>query len=428
MTPLRIGIIGMGGYAGVHHNVVANLESSGEYRLVCACDPKMDEFTDRRQALRFSERGVRVFNDYVAMLDACRADLDVVTIPTPIPLHAPMHRACVERGLAVYLEKPPTLDHEELERMLAVEAQARRLTMVGFNFIIEPERQTLKRRLAAGEFGGVKAVETHALWPRNAAYFTRADWAGRLQRNGRLILDSCIGNAMAHQVFNTLFWSGSDTHWAWGELTGLQAELYRAHSIEGMDTAFISATTRQGVDLRIAMSHACQGEQCQEERIVCDQAVIRFHIYNSGPSGELYSVTWNDGRVETGGPVERRLEDLNFRAYGAYLRGKVDRPPSRLADCRSFVHLNTLAYVAARAITPVSAPHVVSHSDGYLQISGLKEAALEFVRNGRFPSLQSRPWAAPGGSATPADLPKIDRVIAGMAASSATPHTHPEST
>jgi predicted dehydrogenase len=405
----------MGGFASVHHDVIARLESTGEYRLVCACDLRMEAFAERQTALRFAERGVRIFTDYRDMLEACRPELEVVSLPTPIPLHAPMHRACVERGLAVYLEKPPTLDYAELEQMIAVESHATRQTVVGFNFIIEPERQSLKQRLVAGEFGKVQRVDAYALWPRNADYFTRADWAGRLLKDGRLVLDSCIGNAMAHQVHNALFWCGTEAPWAWGAINEVRAELYRAHAIEGLDTAFIAATTHQGVELRLAMSHACQGAHHQEERILCEQAVIRYHINNSGPNGELFSITWNDGHVETGGPVERNLIEMNFRAYAAYLRGESERPTTRLTDCRPFVQLNNLAYVAAGTLTTIPAPHVVSHPDGFLAVTGLPEAVHEFVRSGHFPSEQAHPWAVPGGTATALDLPALTRVIQTMA-------------
>jgi predicted dehydrogenase len=414
MGPLRIGIIGMGGFAGAHHNVIAELEKSGDFKLVCTCDLRMEAFSERSQVLQFAERGVRVFSDYVSMLDACRTGLDVVSIPTPIPLHAPMHRACVERGLSVYLEKPPTLDCVELEQMIAVDAQAPHQTGVGFNFIIEPERQTLKQRLVAGEFGRVERVEVEALWPRNAAYFTRADWAGRLIKDGRLVLDSCIGNAMAHQVHNGLFWCGVDAPWSWGEIDRVEAELYRAHAIEGLDTAFITAMTHQGVALRLAMSHACNGNHRQEERVVCERATLRYHIYNTGPTGELYSVTWNDGRVETGGPKVRNLVEMNFQAYAAYLRGEVERPVSRLVDCRPFVQFNNLAYIAAGKISTISAPYIIPHPDGFLEIQGLPEAIHTFIEQGRFPSTQALPWAVAGGSATLADLPTIDRVIRKM--------------
>ncbi len=414
MRPLQIGIIGMGGFAGVHHDTVIHLEKSGEFQLVCACDPHMEAFAERLQALRFSERGIRVFADYQSMLASCRSELDVITIPTPIPLHAPMHRACVDHGLAVYLEKPPTLNYAELEQMITVEARASRQTLVGFNFIVEPERQLLKRRLVAGEFGRVQRVEAYALWPRNAAYFGRANWAGRLQLDGQLVLDSCIGNAMAHQVHNALFWCGVDAPWAWGEIEQVQAELYRAHVIEGLDTAFITASTRQKVELRLAMSHACAGPHTQEECVVCERATLRYHINNSGPNGTLYSVTWNDGRVETQAAIERDLFKMNFQTYGAYLRGEVDRPVTRLIDCRPFVHLNNLAYIASRRINTVQAPFVVDRPDGFLDVAGLPEAVQEFIHSGRFPSTQSLPWSVPGGIATPKDLPTFEQTVRGI--------------
>jgi predicted dehydrogenase len=325
-----------------------------------------------------------------------------------------MHRACVDRGLAVYLEKPPTLDCEELERMIAAEILAARQTVVAFNFIIEPERLELKRRLVAGEFGDVQRVGVLSLTARNAAYFARADWSGRLKKDDRLVLDSCIGNAMAHQVHNALFWCGSNALWAWGEINEVSAELYRAHAIEGTDTAFVSATTAQGVTLRVGMTHACYAGHGQGEYIVCEQATIRFFINNSGPDGTLYSLTWNDGRVETGMSPERDLLEMNFKAYGAYLRGQTQRPASLIADCRPFVHLNNLAYLAARHITKIVAPHVRHMMNGYLEVDGLEEAIYSFVNEGRFPSAQGYPWAQPGGKATLGNLPLINEVVCKM--------------
>ena len=109
--PVRIGIVGMGGFAGSHHNTVARLEERGIVRLVCACDPRRAAFAAEQQAWRFGPRGVRVFDDYRAMLEACHGDLDYVVTPTPIQLHAEMHDAITSFGLPAYVEKPPTLDY-----------------------------------------------------------------------------------------------------------------------------------------------------------------------------------------------------------------------------------------------------------------------------------------------------------------------------
>ncbi|MEO5960438.1 MAG: Gfo/Idh/MocA family oxidoreductase, partial [Opitutaceae bacterium] len=204
--PIRIAIIGMGGFAGSHHNAVARLEERGHAKLVATCDPNLPAFVGQQQAWRLAARGVQVFEDYRALLEACHADLDLVVVPTPIQLHAEMHAAATAYGLPTYLEKPPTLDYAELEKMIAADARARKASLVGFNFIIEKARLSLKERLLAGEFGAIRGATLSAMWPRPASYFVRNDWAGRLLIDGRVVLDSCFGNAMAHFVHNLLFW------------------------------------------------------------------------------------------------------------------------------------------------------------------------------------------------------------------------------
>ena len=49
MNPIRIGIIGMGGFAAWHHNVVKRLEDRGQARLICTCDPQAAAFASEQQ-------------------------------------------------------------------------------------------------------------------------------------------------------------------------------------------------------------------------------------------------------------------------------------------------------------------------------------------------------------------------------------------
>lgn len=413
--PLRVGIIGMGGFAGTHHNTLVHLEAAGECRLVCTCDPRMESFAERQIELRFPERGVKLFDDYLAMLDACGEELDVVFIPTPVPLHAPMHRACVERGIPVYLEKPPTLNYAELEEMLAVEERATKLTQVGFNFIVEQPRQTLKKRIVAGEFGAVRQACFTGLWPRGESYYARANWAGKLMLDGKLVLDSCLGNALAHFAHNVLFWCGPGEVFSWGRIAEVEAELYRAHRIEGTDTVFVKAATEHGPEIRIAMSHACDGAVVSREFVVCDQATITY-----APGGAT-RIEWDDGHVEQTEGESLDLVAANQRAYFNYLRGNLDRPITRLIDSRPFVELNDLAYIASGRITTAPEPHIERASPpnaqpGHAAIRGVEAIAGEFVRVGLFPSAQKTPWAAPGGKATPSELGRLSAVVAKMVA------------
>ena len=259
-SPLNVAVIGLGGFAASHHRALLSLENDGLCRVVATCDPFPVNFAQEQRDYQFAERGVRVFDDYLTMLDALRDEIEVVTVPTPLPLHAEMHRACVQRGLACYLEKPPTLYWRELEAMLEVEKAAKFSTNVGFNFIAETARQNLKRRLMIGEFGALRRVSFLGHWPRRAEYFQRAAWAGRIRLDGRLVLDSCIGNALAHYIHNLLFWAGTREIFDWATVSCMKAELSRAHDIENYDTIFARGSFENGVEFRIAATHS--GKPC----------------------------------------------------------------------------------------------------------------------------------------------------------------------
>ena len=403
----------MGGFAGWHHNTVAKLEERGEARLVCTCDPQAAAFAAQQEAWKFAARGVTVFPDYRTMLDACHRELDLLVVPTPIQLHAEMHRAGVERGLPVYLEKPPTLDHLELEEMIVRDRQASKSSVVGFNFIIERPRLALKQRILAGEFGAVRGATLVALWPRPADYFRRNNWAGRLMMDDRVVLDSCFGNANAHFVHNLLFWVGGPELYSWAQPAAVRAELYRAHAIEGADTFFVEADSTTGVTMRFALSHACTGAGTHAETVLCDKATIRYSV------GQLAEIRWHDGRVE-----RITLEEFdglaeNHLDYYRYLRGETTRPATLLTDTRPFVALNDLAYISSGRIAAFPASLVSDVRDtkeqkDYVNVVGMAAAQENFLVRGTWPGANG--WARePGTVATPADLTRFRDTVRAMA-------------
>ncbi len=412
--PIRIGIVGMGGFAGWHHNTVAQLEELGEARLVCTCDPAAASFAPQQSAWKFAARGVRVFPDYRTMLDACHRELDLLVVPTPIQLHAEMHRAGAELGLPVYLEKPPTLDYAELEEMIVRDRAARKSSLVGFNFIIEKPRLALKARILAGEFGPVRGATLAAHWPRPADYFRRNSWAGRLLLGDQVVLDSCFGNANAHFVHNLLFWAGGPELHSWAAPATVRAELYRAHAIEGADTFFVEAATAAGVNLRFALSHACTGATTHAETIRCEQATLRYIV------GQQAEIRWRDGRVE-----RIRLDEFdglaeNHRDYYRYLRGETARPATLLTDTRPFVALNDLAHISSGRISPFPPAQVSQVRDekeqkDYLDVAGMQAAQENFLVHGTWPGPAG--WGRETGAAvTPADLPRFRDTVRAMAA------------
>jgi len=335
-----------------------------------------------------------------------------VVIPTPIQLHAEMHAAACELGLPSYLEKPPTLDYAELEQMIAADAKLAKRSLVAFNFIIEKPRLRLKERLVAGEFGAIQGATLTALWPRPTSYFHRNQWAGRLMIEGKYVLDSCLGNALAHFVHNLLFWAGSSGVFSWAQLAAVRAELYRAHLIEGADTFFVETDTTNGVTMRFALSHACSGSSSQAEVVVCEKATLRYVV------GQQADIRWCDGRVERidlgtfDGLEENHLE------YYRYLCGESPRPATTLIDSRPFVLLNDLAYVSSGHISTISSDKFSVVRDekeqkDYLNVAGLQAAQENFTLRGTWPGASG--WDRSRGEVvTNADLSRFHETIQQM--------------
>lgn len=403
-NPPRVAVTGLGGYARHHHLTLQRLENAGLCRVVATCEPSLDRMLPRSADLRLAERGIKVYAGFEEMLAGHASGVDCITIPTPIHLHAPMHRACVERGVPVYLEKPPTLWWDELEAMIQVDARARVATEVGFNFITEPARVALKARLLAGEFGRLRAAAFLGLWPRSVEYFKRNDWAGKIFRPGAPVplLDSCAGNAMGHYLQNLLHWAGPADGFA--SILEVRACLARAHAIEGPDTVFAEARTPEGVALRFGATHACPPEsEGHAEYLFCENAQLRY------VTDLACEIRWKDGRVEE---IDLRAQgdwqERNFRRYFDFLAGRLAAPVVSLKASRPFVSWIDLMYAATPGITEISADTLDWHDRNTIPAPrGLPATLRNFVESGRWPhEALALSWARPPGRAHLTDLPQ----------------------
>lgn len=413
----RAAILGMGGFARLHHESLRALEKEGLARLIATCDLQPENFPELKANLQ--ARGVKIYRDYHELLENHAHELDFATIATPIPLHAPMHKACTERGISVYLEKPPTLDWRELQAMIESDKTVPFAAAVGFNFIGETARHELKTRLVAGEFGELQRAGFLGCWPRSEAYFKRAAWSGRLRANGHLILDSCVGNALAHYLHNLLFWCGTKAVMEWGEIEEVEAELYRAHEIESFDTVFARGLC-SGVEIRVGATHAASGKEWQREWLECRNARLSYTTRGGG-----WEIQWNDGRHESG-PTEDiptgEFLTRNLRQFIGTLNGENARPLTTLEDCRPFVHFNDLLFVAAKQIKTLGAPFVIEKSNRRHErlraIENIETVLEEFGRDGQFPSERGLEWGQSGGRAHASEIETLAGVIDELLAAS----------
>jgi predicted dehydrogenase len=272
--PIRLGVTGLGGYAGYvcDRALEDSTSPNPSAMLVAVAEPKLERFARKVDELR--ARGVTVVRDYAELL---ALDLEAVWLPLPIDLHLPYTEQGLAAGKAVMCEKPAAGCVEDVDRMIAARDAAGLPVGVGFQDLYQPSVRQLKQRLCDGEFGKPLKVSVIGCWPRSERYFGRNDWAGKLRRDGRWVMDSPAQNALAHFIHLSFFLLGCDDVNSTAQPTRVSAELYRANRIENYDTCSIGYTVSPGdVPVCVAFTHACAATLEPVITLECERATILY--------------------------------------------------------------------------------------------------------------------------------------------------------
>jgi predicted dehydrogenase len=250
MQPVRIALVGIGGYGESYLSELLLPGQDERVQLVAGIDPQ-PERCSRLEELR--EGNVPIFPSLEEFFRRDHADL--VIIAAPIHLHAPLTCLALENEANVLCEKPLAGSLADAQRMMDAEAQTGKFVAIGYQWSFSETILALKRDILAGRFGRPLHMKTAVLWPRGRAYYQRSPWAGRIQLdNGALVLDSPLHNATAHYLHNMLFLLGDALNTSAAPLRQ-QVELYRANPIENFDTAAMRITTRSEADLLFFTAH-----------------------------------------------------------------------------------------------------------------------------------------------------------------------------
>ncbi len=148
-------MIGLG-KMGLSH--VAIVRAHPDVELVAACDT-MAYLTD----VLGKYTGLKCYDDLDRML--AEEALDAVVVSTPSKLHAVMVQKALERGLAVFCEKPFVLDVADGERLVALAADKRVVTQVGYHYRFVGAFQEAARVVRSGALGEVHHVRAEAYGP-----------------------------------------------------------------------------------------------------------------------------------------------------------------------------------------------------------------------------------------------------------------------
>ncbi|MFZ4776588.1 MAG: Gfo/Idh/MocA family protein [Terrimicrobiaceae bacterium] len=253
----RVALIGVSGFAGLYYEDLLQLAKVGKLALTAATVINPEEELEKCTALR--KAGCEIFSDYREMLATHRNRLELCAVPTGIHHHAPMTIAALHAGCHVLLEKPAAATVEEVEQMRTASLAADRFVAIGYQHMYAPETQRLKAALLDGLVGKIRMIKCLGLWPRDAAYYSRNDWAGKLKAGRHWVLDSPFNNALAHWLNLMLFFAGSEYSQG-AKPVSLKAELYRTRPMPSTDTACLRIQTETGIPIMFWVSHSCQRE------------------------------------------------------------------------------------------------------------------------------------------------------------------------
>jgi predicted dehydrogenase len=165
MSKVRYGVIGTGGIAT---DFCEALKHSQRCEVVSVVGSSADKGAAFAQ--RFGlPRSARALPDLLG-----DAEVDVVYIATPHPLHEAQALACIEMGKHVLCEKPLTVDASSTERV--IEAARRRgvFLLEGYMYRCHPLLAALLERIGRGDIGELRHIRA------DFGFFVPRDPAGRL--------------------------------------------------------------------------------------------------------------------------------------------------------------------------------------------------------------------------------------------------------
>ncbi len=261
MSKARVGFLGTG-WIG-RHRMEAAL-ATGAIEAVAVCDPSPE---CAEEAAKLAP-DAKLLPSFEALLDE---PLDGLVIATPSALHAAQSIAALERGIAVFCQKPLGRDAAEAQAVVDAAKQANRLLSVDFSYRYTAAAQAIAERVRSGELGQLFAADLvfhNAYGPDKPWFYDRAQSGG-----------GCVMDLGVHLV-DLLLWLLD-----FPEVTNVSSTLLSGGApvpVDGVeDYAVAQLTLANGLVARLACSWRLQAGQ---------EAVIEASVYGTGGGASLRNV------------------------------------------------------------------------------------------------------------------------------------------
>lgn len=184
---MRIGMIGCGGMGKVHSTALAILSRELDIQVCALADKEAAQL--EVVAKQWPEAAA--YQDGDGVLN--HPGLDAVHICVPTYLHRRYALGALERGLAVFVEKPVCLTPEEEDQLLNAQARYKGNVMVGQVVRFFEEYVYLKDAVDSGRFGRLESLLLYRLSPKPVWGWN--NWFEDPDKSGTVFFDLHIHDA-----------------------------------------------------------------------------------------------------------------------------------------------------------------------------------------------------------------------------------------
>jgi predicted dehydrogenase len=316
----RLGFLGVG---WIGRNRMEALGDAGLARVAAVADPQAEALDAAVAAAPDAARAG-------SLEELLEHDLDGVVIATPSALHAEQATAALERGVAVFCQKPLARDAAETRRVLDAARAADRLLGVDLSYRQVEALRAARRAVADGAIGPLHTIDLtfHNAYGPDKPWFTDPELAG----------GGCLIDLGTHLVDLALWLSGARA----ATVLSARTLRLRGHEVEDQATAELDLGAAHA---RLACSwFQPAGRDCVFECTAwgADGAVSVTNV--DGSFYDFRAELWRSGSRET---LVEPPDAWGGRAIGAWTK--------RLGSDASFDPAATELELLARTIDAIYA-------------------------------------------------------------------------
>ncbi|WP_425992859.1 Gfo/Idh/MocA family protein [Brevundimonas sp. TWP2-3-2] len=275
---VRIAVVGLG-KMGISH--LSIIRAHPEVDLVAVCDTVgylldgLSKYT-----------GLKTYTDFKKLL--AEVEIDGIILATPSASHVDMVRACLEKGIAVFCEKPFTLSPQESYELAALAASKNLTNQVGYHYRFVGtflEARRLLRHFVIGKISHVlaEAYGPVVLKPKGSTWRTQRKSGG-----------GCLYDYAAHPI-NLL-------NWYFGEPEAVGGtRLNKIFSADTDDEVYSTLYFPQGMSAQLSVNWSDDSHRKMttrltfwgaKGRIFVDRQEIQVYLRAADPKLTEYGQGW----------------------------------------------------------------------------------------------------------------------------------------